>query len=74
MIGLVGTYSGTIRRGSTLLVVVSDFMEVVLVQLAHKAGEVAVLEMFGEYGFGESLVLLRNFSKDGPRDCLGSRP
>ena len=36
-------------------------MEVVLVQLAYEAGEVAVLEMFGEYGFGESLILLRIF-------------
>ena len=38
-------------------------MEVVLVQLAHEAGEVAVLEMFGKYGFGESLILSQDFSE-----------
>jgi hypothetical protein len=32
-------------------------MEVVLVQLAHKTREIAVLEVFGEDGFGELLVL-----------------
>ena len=37
----------------------SDFVEVILVQLADEAREVAVFEMFGQDGFGESLILRR---------------
>ena len=43
-----------------LLVVVSHFVEVILVQLTDKTGEVAVLEMLGENVFRELFVL---------RDC-----
>ena len=36
-----------------------DLVEVILVELADEAGEVAMLEMFGQDGLGESLVLRR---------------
>ncbi len=34
-----------------------DLVEVILVQLADETGEVAVFEMLGQDGFGESLIL-----------------
>ena len=43
----------------TLFIVVSHLVEVVLVELAHEAGEVAMFEMFGEDRLGESFVLRR---------------
>lgn len=46
-----------IRRLSILLVVLADLVEIVLVELAHKTGEVAVLEMLGQDGLGEFLAL-----------------
>lgn len=55
--GAVPTHPQPVRGLPALFVVVADFVEVVLVELAHEAGEVAVLEMFGQDGFGESLVL-----------------
>ena len=51
------TYSGAIRGLPIFFVVVPDFVKIVLVQLADKAGEVAVLEMLGEDVFGKLLVL-----------------
>lgn len=44
---------------STLFVVVSHFVEIVLIELSDEAGEVAMLEMFWEDRFGESFVLQR---------------
>lgn len=44
---------------STLFIVVSHFMEVILVELAHEAGKVAMLEMFGQDRLGEPLILRR---------------
>ena len=35
-------------------------MEIIFVQLSNKACEIAMLEMLGEYGLGESLVLYSN--------------
>jgi hypothetical protein len=51
------TYSGPIRRLAIFFVVVPDFVEIVLVQLADKAGEIAVFEVLREYVFCEFLVL-----------------
>ena len=45
-----------------VFVVVSYLVEIILVELADKACEVAVFEMFGEYRLGESLVLHRALS------------
>ena len=43
----------------TLFIVVSHFVEIILVELAHEAGKVAVFEMFGKDGFGKSFILDR---------------
>ena len=43
---LYQSYSDAVRRGAALLIVVSHFVEVVLVKLAHETREVAVLEVF----------------------------
>lgn len=51
-------YTWPIGRMSCFLVVVADLVKVILVQLAHEAGKVAVLEMLGKDVFGESFVLL----------------
>ena len=37
----------TIWRGYVVLVILSDFVEIILVQLPDETGEVAVLEMLG---------------------------
>lgn len=42
---------------SILLVVLSNFVEIVLVQLSDETGEIAVLEMPGQDGFGEFFAL-----------------
>ena len=44
----------------TLFIVVSHLVEVILVELAHKAGEVAVFEMFGKDRLGEPFILRRD--------------
>ncbi len=44
-------------RGITILLIVSHFMEVILVQLPHKACKVAVLEVLGKDGLGELFIL-----------------
>lgn len=46
-VNLKGTYPSAIRRLPVFLIVVPHFVEVVLVQLADEASEVAVLEVFG---------------------------
>lgn len=51
------TYTRAVWRLAILLIVVSHFMEVVFVQLPDEAGEIAVLEVFGEDMLGEFLVL-----------------
>ncbi len=43
---------------STVFVVVSHFVEVVLIELTDETGKIAVLEMFGQNGFCEPFVLL----------------
>ena len=50
-------YPWTIRRACTLFVIVPYFMEIVLVELTDKTGEVAVLEMLRKNGFRELLIL-----------------
>lgn len=40
-------YTRTVRGLSRVLIVVSHFVEVVLVQLTDEASEIAVLEVFG---------------------------
>lgn len=51
------SYPRPIGRSPSFFIVVSHFVEVVLVQLAHEAGEVAVLEVFGEYVLCELFIL-----------------
>ena len=51
------TYTGAVRRLSALFIVVSHLVEVVFVELAHEAGEVAMLEVFGKDRLCESLIL-----------------
>jgi hypothetical protein len=50
---------------------VSDFVEVVLVQLSYKTGEVTVFEMLGQDSLGELLVLDDDVSKVShrPKGC-----
>ena len=45
-----------------VFIVVSYLVEIILVELADKAGEVAVFEMLGENRLGKSLVLHGAFS------------
>lgn len=52
-----GTNIGAIRRRGMVLIVLSDFVEVVLVQLPDKTRKVAMLEMLRKDGLGELLVL-----------------
>lgn len=42
---------------SILFIVVSHLMEVVLIKLAHEAGEVAMFKMFGQDRLGEPFIL-----------------
>lgn len=42
---------------AALLIVVPHFVKIVFVELAHETGEIAVLEMFGQDGFGKAFVL-----------------
>lgn len=53
----IATYPCTVWRCTPLLIVVSHFVEVILVELANKTGEVAVLEVFRQDVFREALVL-----------------
>lgn len=50
------TYVFSVRRLAVLLIV-SNFVEVVLVELPHKTSKVAVLEVLRQYRFREFLVL-----------------
>lgn len=58
---------------STLFIVVSHFMEVILVELAHEAGEIAMLEMFRQDRLGESLVLRRGSARAIDGSCPRAR-
>ena len=71
-IGVDCPYPDAVRRSTAFLVVVSHFVEVVLVQLADETGEVAVLEVFRQDVFGEFLVL-RARSAITPSVCSRSR-
>lgn len=51
------TYPGSIWRLAAFLVVVPNFVKIILVQLTHETGKVAVLEMLGQDGFGKAFVL-----------------
>lgn len=42
-----------------LFIVVSHLVEVILIELAHEAGEIAMLEMFGKDRLGEPFILHR---------------
>jgi hypothetical protein len=53
------TYSWAIWRCSIFFIVMSHFVKVIFVQLSHETGEVAMLEMFGEYRLGKAFILLR---------------
>ncbi len=55
--GHVPTHPQSVRGLPAFFIVVADFMKVVLVQLAHEAGKIAMLEMFGQDGLGKALVL-----------------
>ena len=44
---------------SALFIVMSHLVEVILVELAHEAGKIAMLEMFGQDGLGEPFILRR---------------
>jgi hypothetical protein len=65
------TYVGAVRGGDALVGVVADFVEVILVQLADEAGEVAVLEVLGEDVLGE-LFVLRGSARAAAHSDIGS--
>lgn len=44
---------------AVILIVMSHLVEVIFVELAHEAGEVAVLKVFRQDRLGESFVLRR---------------
>ena len=50
-------YTSAIRRLATLLIVVPHFVKIIFVQLADKAGEVAVLEVFRQDRLCELFIL-----------------
>lgn len=47
----------------TLFIIVSHLVEVILVELAHEAGEVAMFEMFGKDRLGEPFILRRESAR-----------
>lgn len=51
------TYPLTVRILSIIFIVLPNLVEIILVQLADETREVAVLEVLGEDGFREFLVL-----------------
>ena len=50
-------------------IVVSHLVEVIFVELAHEAGEVAMLEVFGKDRFGEPFILHRESARANDRGC-----
>lgn len=59
------THPQPVRRLPAFFIVVADFVKVIFVELAHETGEIAVLEVLGQDGFGKPLVL-RGTSAAGP--------
>lgn len=58
--GVCEAYPRTIGRLPILFIVVAHFVEIVFVELAHKTGKVAVLEVLGEDMFRKLFVLSQN--------------
>lgn len=46
-----------IRRLSAFLIILTDFMEIVFIQLSNETRKIAVFEVFREDEFGELLAL-----------------
>lgn len=59
----MSTHPEPVRGLPAFFVVVADLVKVVFVELAHEAGEIAVLEMLGQDGFGEPLILQGHISQ-----------
>ena len=53
------TYTRAVWRMPILFIIVSHLVEVILVELAHEAGEIAMFEMFGKDRLGEAFILRR---------------
>lgn len=51
------TYPWAVRGLTGILVIMSNFVEIVLVQLPYKACKVAMLEVFGQDGLSEPFIL-----------------
>ena len=51
------SYILPVWRLAIFFVILTNFVEVVFVQLAHETGEVAMLEVFGEDRLGKFLAL-----------------
>lgn len=62
-------YVTYIRAILGVVIRVPYFVEVVLVKLPHKAGEIAMLEVLRQYLFGEAIVLDRVLSQSPGIDC-----
>lgn len=58
---------------ATLFIVVPHLVEIILVELAHEAGEVAMFEMFGKDRLGEPLILHRESARAIDGCCLFAR-
>lgn len=56
-ISRLNTYILTIWRLTILFIILANLVEIVFVELAHKTGKVAMLEVFRQDGFGEFLAL-----------------
>lgn len=41
------TYTSAVWRHTAFLIIMSDFVEIVFVKLAHETGKIAVLEVLG---------------------------
>ena len=55
--GLGWTDIGSVWRWGAVFVILSDLMEVILIQLSDEASKIAVLEMLGQDVLGEFLIL-----------------
>jgi hypothetical protein len=56
-VNVLQPYVLTIRRLAVLLVILADLVKVVLVELTHETGKVAMLEVFWQDGLGKFLAL-----------------
>ena len=66
------SYIRAIRRLSAFLIILTDFVEVVFIQLSNETRKIAVFEMFREDEFGELLALQEE--NHGQLNSLGHRP